>query len=201
MKREPIYLLLFLKSGKPFFIASQRKTPEWSGKHNVPGSLAGLKRKILNFYKDIKEHFDPQESVCSILHFADPLVIIHPQGISSSESEKIFDEFLFQAGKKHSFWLFIDVILALMGGLLTPLPGPNLFFFYPAARAISHYYARRGVNSAKDLQKKSFIPNAAIDIIQKNLTKPESVRSEIAELENNYGFSHVERLILKFESR
>ena len=195
MKKQTINLLLLKQKGKPFFIASQRNPPERSGKCTIPRPLVSLKIKILEYYSSIKERFDPHETVCTTLYFADHLVVLHPQGIPESESKKILEDFLYRSEKKHTVWMILDTILAVMGIPLAFLPGPNLFFYYPAARAVSHYFARRGVIRAKNLQKKSFAGNASIDIMQENMSCPESVRPEIERLEEEYGFTHVERLI------
>jgi len=195
MKRQTINLLLLMKKGKPFFISSQRNPPERSGKYTLPGPLVDLKTKILEYYSSIKERFDPHETVCTTLYFADDLVILHPQGIPEGESKRILEDFLYRSEKKHTVWMILDAILAMMGIPLAFLPGPNLFFYYPAARAVSHYFARRGVIRAKNLEKMSFAENASIDIMQENMSRPESVRPEIERLEEEYGFTHIERLI------
>ena len=197
MKKQKINLLLFMKKGKPFFISSQRNLPSLSEQGRLAGPAAGLKQKILGFYNQFKERFDPQETVCSTLHFANQLHIVHPQRISEQEAARILEDFLSKSRKKHSFWMIIDTILAMMGGILTPIPGPNLFFFYPAARAVSHYFARRGVLNAQALQEKGFTTNSLLDSIQDNIDNLEAVASEIDKLENKYGCIHIERLLNK----
>ena len=91
--------------------------------------------------------------------------------------------------------MVLDSILALMGGILTPLPGPNLFFFYPAARAVSHYFARKGINTAKALNKKDFTMNSLLDTIQENLTNLEIVENEIDKLEESFRCTHILHLL------
>lgn len=197
MKKQKINLLLFMKRGKPFFISSQRDLPSLTGQGRIAGPAAGLKQKILGYYNQFKERFDPQENVCSTLYFASQLHVVHPQNLSESEAAQILDGFLASSRKKHSVWLVIDTILAMMGGVLTPLPGPNLFFFYPAARAISHYFARRGVIRAQALEEKNFTTNSLLDTIQGRSNHLETAAPEIAELEREFGCIHIERLLNK----
>jgi hypothetical protein len=184
-----------MKKGKPFFIASQPVFPERPGKSRLPEPLLRLKGQILEFYNKFKERFDPQEIVCSTLRFAEEITILHPESMGKDEAETKLSKFLSKSGKKHLVWLWIDGILAMMGGILTPLPGPNLFFFYPAARAISHYFAGKGVDTAKSLGRKTFTANPLLDTIQENITSLESVNAEIEKLENVSGCGHIQRLL------
>lgn len=195
MEKQVIVLLLFIKKGKPFFIASQPEFTEKSGRSSLPEPVTRLKNKILEFYNKFKERFDPLENVCSTLRFAEEITLMHPGKIPENEARELFNEFLSRSGKKHIVWMFLDTILAMMGGILTPIPGPNLFFFYPAARAVSHYFAGKGVNTAKALEKNAFTANSLIDTIQENITSLETVGTEIDELENLSGCSHIQRLL------
>ena len=195
MEKQKIVLLLFIKKGKPFFIASQPVFPELPGKSALPEPLLRLKNKILEFYAKFKERFDPQENVCSTLRFADEITVLHPDSFTEIEAGKRLNEFLSSSGKKHLVWLCVDTILAMMGGILTPLPGPNLFFFYPAARAVSHYFAGKGVANAKALERKAFTANSLLDTIQENITSLESVSAEIDQLEKICGCGNIQRLL------
>ncbi len=195
MEKQKITLLLFIKKGKPFFIASQPDVAESTIKSSLPEPVLRLKEKILGFYDKFKERFDPQENVCSVLRFSDRITVVHPESIPEAEAGEIFENFLSHSGKKHTVWMLIDSILALMGGILTPLPGPNLFFFYPAARVISHYFARKGISTAKALSKKDFTMNSLLDTIQENLTDLENVENEIGNLEESSRCKHILRLL------
>ncbi len=195
MEKQTIFLLLFIKKGKPFFIASQPEFAEKTIRSSLPETVLRLKEKILEFYKKFKERFDPQENVCSVLRFSDRITIVHQESIPAAEAAKIFKNFLARSGKKHTVWMVLDSILALMGGILTPLPGPNLFFFYPAARAVSHYFARKGISTAKAINKKDFTVNFLLDTIQENLTNLETVENEIDKLEESFKCTHIMHLL------
>ncbi len=184
-----------MKKGKPFFISSQPEFVEEPSKSKLPGIVLRLKEKILEFYKKFKERFDPQENVCSVLRFADRITIVHPKSISETEAEAIFKSFLSHSGKKHTVWMFLDSILAMMGGILTPVPGPNLFFFYPATRVVSHYFARQGIKTAKAINKKGFTINSLLDTIQENLENLNTVEAEINKLEESFRCAHILRLL------
>jgi len=195
MEKQTIPLLLFIKKGKPFFISSQKRLTKNTDKSSLPEPVLRPWRKILGFYANFKENFDPQENVCSTLRHADKIILVHPESITEVESKDIFTKFLNRSGKKHGIWMVINTILSLMGGILTPIPGPNLFFFYPAARAVSHYFARKGVKTAKELDRKDFTTNSLLDTIQKNITDLETMGAEIKKLEEVFMCSHVQRLL------
>lgn len=195
MEKQTITLLLFLKKGKPFFIASQRILPKRSERSISTDKVSVLKDRVLKFYNNFKEQFDPQENVCSTLNSANRIILVHPGNITENEAGRILREFLVRSRKKHGIWMIIDGVLALMGGVLTPLPGPNLFFFYPAARAVSHYFARSGVDTALDLDKKDFTINPLLDTIQDNINNLDKVTVEIEELEKSCLCSHIQRLL------
>ena len=195
MEKQTVTLLLFFKKEKPFFIASQRILPE-SGQQSASSEKAiKLKARILEYYNNFKEHFDPQENVCSTLHAANQIVLIHPGNLKPDESSAILENFLKVSRKKHGTWLVVDTILALLGCILTPIPGPNLVFFLPAARAVSHYFAKGGVTTALALEKKDFTTNPLLDTIQENIGNLPGVRDEIAELEELSRCSHIQRLL------
>ncbi|MFH1964458.1 MAG: hypothetical protein ABIJ42_02850 [Acidobacteriota bacterium] len=195
MEKQTITLLLFIKKGRPFLIASQKKPSTRTGKSSFPEPAARLGSKILEFYNKFKENFDPQENVCSTLRYADRIVLVHPMSIPEGDSTEILEQFLNRSGKKHGIWMVLDSILALMGGILTPIPGPNLFFFYPAARAFSHYFARKGVNTANAIEEKDFTTNPLLDTIQNNITDLETVSAEINKLEEVCRCWHIQRLL------
>ena len=50
---------------------------------------------------------------------------------------------------KHIFWFVVDLficgVVVLFTPFLAPIPGPNVFFYYPFLRLLSHYRAVRGV--------------------------------------------------------
>src|SRR5437867_159766 len=52
---------------------------------------------------------------------------------------------------KHVFWFSIDFVITgvviIFTPILAPIPGPNLFFYYPFLRLLSHYRAILGATS------------------------------------------------------
>jgi hypothetical protein len=79
----------------------------------------------------------------------------------------------------------VSVVALVLTPVLVPLPGPNLFLYYPGLRTISHYLARKGALHGLRLQEKkwSTLPEIAeIEAIlsQKLSTNESGTIEEIA---------------------
>lgn len=81
-----------------------------------------------------------------------------------------------------------------------PLPGPNIFFFYPAARAMGHYLARKGAEKAMNLEKLSFQADPLIDQIDRSLGHLETVKNTIVQLENLYNVHNLESHLTRLKN-
>ena len=74
----------------------------------------------------------------------------------------------------HRFWMTGNGILASLGTLLTPIPGPNVFFLYLAVRGYSHYRARAGALRSASIEI-LFIPSKILgDFLASIHHKPRS---------------------------
>jgi uncharacterized protein YajQ (UPF0234 family) len=190
-------LLLFERGGEDFFVTGERKhhRPESEGADQ--GTLKRIKHRVRSAYEKIRHKFDYQENVCSTMRHAESLTLVHPESLNAGDVETRFRSFLVFRGQKHKRWMIIDGVLALFGSLLTPIPGPNVFFLYPAVRSLSHYLALRGVRRAQKLKMLSFKAELVIDRIQLNLERLDSVESEIRELEHRFDLRDLKSLLSK----
>jgi hypothetical protein len=123
------------------------------------------------------------------------LTVAHPQELGAEEAKNHLLEFLDYRQSKHRRWLLIDASIAVLGSILTPLPGPNVFFLYPAARALSHYFALKGAQKARRFPDVAFKQEASIDRIHSQLNKLDNVSGEIRELESRYDLRDLRRLL------
>jgi hypothetical protein len=71
--------------------------------------------------------------------------------IRKSPARSIGDEFqavLRRQRVKHIFWFVVDIfvsgIVLVFTPFLAPIPGPNVMFYYPFLRLLSHHRAIRG---------------------------------------------------------
>lgn len=152
-----------------------------------------LQHRIRSTYRRLEERFDYDERLCSALHHVPELTVRHSNRLGGEGARELLSRFFKRQRLKHSAWLKVDVILAGLGSVLTPIPGPNVFFFYPAVRAFGHYTALRGVRDLGILDRASFAPEPLIDQVQSNLDRLEKSRPLIVQLERRYNLTDLER--------
>ena len=124
----------------------------WFIRHHNP-VLAWLGRVLnssYNYYVRLEDRIDPQERVLKAMAMAGRFVV---HFIRKDEAGSIGAEFqavLKRQRAKHVFWFVIDVVVSgvvlVFTPVLAPIPGPNVMFYYPLLRLLSHYRAIRGTS-------------------------------------------------------
>jgi hypothetical protein len=122
--------------------------------------------RVLNaaykYYIRLEDRIDPQERVLKAMGLADRLLVhfIRKEDAGSIGSE--FQAVLKRQRPKHIFWFVIDLmvsaVVVVFTPVLAPIPGPNIMFYYPFLRLLSHYQAIRGAKAGlayQDLEFKS----------------------------------------------
>jgi hypothetical protein len=189
-------LLLFCGPKHRFFVVGEPRAEQHAGAHSLArGFLHETWQKVHSAYEVLKQRFDPQENVCAALRHAKELRIHHGTSLSADTANGCFQDFLSKAETKHRRWMCIDLCLALFGSLLTPIPGPNVFFFYPAVRALSHYFAMKGTQTARQVELLSFSVESKIDLIIGKLDRLDLVQTDIVDLEEKYSVHHLRSLL------
>lgn len=187
--------LLFLRFGDTdtFLYSEEPRTADVAEPHPPEDEpwRTRLRKKVRNSYDVIKQRFDYEENLCAALRHANYVHLIHSDRVEESHVQARLIEFLSARQKKHTRWMWMDAGLALMGSLMTPIPGPNIFFMYPAVRAMSHYFARKGVDKANSLSSFSFSTDPLVTIVEDNRMKLDEVCAQVEELEHRYGFSNI----------
>ena len=98
--------------------------------------------------------------------------------------------------RKHTRWAWIDAIIAVAGINLFLLPGPNIAFFYPAARSLGHYFARTGARRILALKTLHFQVEPLIDEVQIHLKmNPEDASAVLLELKQRYNLDDLDLLL------
>jgi hypothetical protein len=178
---------LFIISDKPHEMPPSDSTGE--------GFFTRVLHRVQHAYAALEQRFDYQENVCATLRHATELLILHSPNLDSEEAGERFLRFLDQCRRKHSRWFWVDLVLALLGSLLTPIPGPNVFFLYPAARSLGHYFALSGTRKARQLEVVSYRVEPRLNRIKEQLSHLDQVSQEIEELQELYGFSKLRALL------
>lgn len=122
-----------------------------------PQKSAKLLRQFISVVRDgyfkLENAIDPMERVVKRLRWARELDLFSSAALDGEEAIRQWKTFLQGQKIKHTLWLAVDALVTLIAVLLTPilmpLPGPNVFFYYPLLRTLSHYFAmqsaRRGL--------------------------------------------------------
>ncbi len=118
------------------------------------------------YYVQLEDKIDPAERVLKAMAAANDFVVYHDKIRGETDARNEFLRILKRQRWKHIFWLSIDLIISPLGVLLTPIPGPNLFFYYPFLRLLSHYRAISGTTSglhSRDVQFKSLPETSRVE--------------------------------------
>lgn len=200
-------LIILDEEQKDLFIISDRTDDLTLAKPRGTGFFTRVLHKVQKAYAALEKRFDYQENVCATLRHASRLLVLHSTDLASDEAAVRFIQFLDRCQRKHSRWFWIDFVLALLGSLLTPIPGPNVFFLYPAARSLGHYFALNGAKRARHLLEStqtrkarqrevvSYKVESRLNRIKGRLSRLDEVNQEIEELQELYGFSKLRALL------
>jgi hypothetical protein len=111
-------------------------------------------RSLHDYYLKLEDKIDPVERVLKVMASTNCFVVF-------TTNNTAFQHELRRQRRKHLFWFSIDFVLTgvviLLTPILAPIPGPNVFFYYPFLRLLSHYRAILGVSSglkSSDVQYK-----------------------------------------------
>jgi hypothetical protein len=134
------------------------------------GRLARSLRNSIVFvresYAKVEDKIDPMERVLKRLRHTTQLDLSYSPSLGESTALKKFEALLSRQKNKHALWTGVDFFLSILALILIPLPGPNLFLYYPALRTVSHYLARRGALQGLKLESKRLLPLPEISEIE-----------------------------------
>ncbi len=190
-------LLLFETPGGKIYPVVEIVSAPSEGPVTGSGRWSRIKKGVYQTYRRLMDRVDYHERLCSQLRHASDLQVVHPSAIDSVEAQDRLRDFLRSCYRKHSRWVGIDAILAIVVGIpLMPLPGPNIFFFCPAARTLGHYLARKGAQQALNCDNISFHSEPLIDQVQNHLQDLRTMQDTLAELVQRYHLPDLERLLI-----
>ena len=155
-----------------------------------------LIRGVIEAYRNLVSKLDYHERLCSQLRHSPDLQVYHPSSIGPEEAQKKLHDFLTSCRRKHTRWLWADGALAFLGIFLMPIPGPNIFFFYPAARTLGHYFARAGARRTLTRDNLHFQVEPLIDQVQTHWGDLDQARETLADLQERYNLHNLEKLLI-----
>ncbi|MBI2149089.1 MAG: hypothetical protein HYU27_00595 [Acidobacteria bacterium] len=134
-----------------------RQMIEWLSrrKNRVVAWLGRVLRKAHDYYVRLEDRIDPVERVLKAMASRHSFVVY-------TGNPEEFPRILKRQRSKHIFWFSVDLVFSgvvlVFTPFLAPIPGPNIFFYYPFLRLLSHYRAILGATSglrSSDIEFKS----------------------------------------------
>src|SRR4029077_15099263 len=119
---------------------------------------------------------DPVERVLKAMILADSVVIHFIRIPNGGTIGAEFARVLKRQRLKHIIWFSVDIgvsaVVLVFTPFLAPIPGPNVFFYYPFLRLISHYRAIQGCSHALRNRQIAFKCLPALGALEDNLRAP-----------------------------
>src|SRR5688572_4145607 len=113
-------------------------------KNRLVSWLGRVLSKAHDYYIRLEDRIDPVERVLKAMASTNRFVIY-------AHAPEEFQRVVRRQRWKHIFWFSIDFVLSgvvlVFTPFLAPIPGPNIFFYYPFLRLLSHYRAILGATS------------------------------------------------------
>jgi K+-H+ exchange-related protein len=138
---------------------------------------------VRDYYNRLEYKIDPMEHVFKLMRHASEIRLHYALVLPETRAAEMLEQLCCRQRNKHLFWFGVDLVITLVAILLSPilipLPGPNIFFYYPGLRTISHFLAWRGVLHGRRLKARFFFPQEEISDIQTFLKQdPEMIDFE-----------------------
>ena len=98
--------------------------------------MSRLIRAVRDGYYELQNRLDPMERVFKRMRHAGPMRVHFSSSLTEPEAEARLKSLLAGQRNRHGAWMIFDGLLALgtlpLAPFLVPIPGPNVFFYYPA---------------------------------------------------------------------
>src|SRR5213594_4692493 len=124
-----------VRNGIDWLASRQNRLAAWIGR--------GM-RSLHDYYVRLEDKIDPEERVLKAMAATDEFVV-------QAKVPAEFYRVLRRHRRKHVFWFSIDFLITgvviVFTPFLAPIPGPNIFLYYPFLRLLSHYRAILGASS------------------------------------------------------
>lgn len=189
-------VLLWERSAEPVFYFEESRLPGAPmPRQKNPRRIAKIRDTLQRTYHAVEAQLPLAERFCSHLRLHDQVMLHVPAHLSPETAEKLFLSFLEKCVKSHRRWLVIDGALALLGAALVWVPGPNIFFFYPALRALAHHLAQAGGRKHQRQAQPKVLHCVLLDDFAR-LPASEMLRIA-AQIESSFGFRQLRAFLEK----
>ena len=168
--------------------------------------LRHLIRTIRNAYVRLEDKLDPMERVFKRMGHSKSLKLFCSARLEDLEIIGKLNSLLLLQRRKHAIWLIIDTGLAIgalgLTPFLVPIPGPNVFLYFPALRAFSHYLACKGITNGLKIGSPTIIHSERISSLEVLILAGDSLSSKgrIFQLSRELGLENFTEFIGKYSS-
>jgi hypothetical protein len=136
-----------------------------------------------DYYVRLEDRIDPVERVLKAVACSAALNLYYAPSADEAEIRARFSAMLRKQRIKHTFWLCVDSLIGsvviVFTPILAPIPGPNVFFYYPALRVLSHYRALKGARQGLSAIPVEFMRMPELAELESNLRASEIDNSAV----------------------
>ena len=167
-------------------------------------AMSRLIRAVRDGYYELQNRLDPMEQVFKRMRDAGPMRVHFSSSLTESEARARLKSLLVGQRNRHGAWMVVDGLLALgmlpLAPILVPIPGPNLFFYYPALRTFSHWVAWQGVLAGLGHMPPQLVAQEEIANLEKVIGRngiPDS-RADIQEISSRLELEQLPEFIARY---
>jgi hypothetical protein len=108
-------------------------------------------KKGHEYYVKLEDRIDPGERILKAMASTGRFVVYYGPSGDAVDAGACFRSVLKRQRLKQSFWFVVDLAVSsvaiIFTPILAPIPGPNVFLYFPLLRMLSHYRGICGTNS------------------------------------------------------
>lgn len=159
---------------------------------------------VRDYYLKLEHKIDPMERVFKRMRHVSRMNVNFSPALEESVARRKFENLLVVQRNKHLFWVGVDFVLTIVAILLTPLlvplPGPNIFLYFPGLRMFSHSLAWKGTLNGLKLEDKVFTPLTEISGIEQVLNQrvSEVEFEHLRDLSRRIKLEHLPKFLEKY---
>lgn len=112
-------------------------------------SEKGVGLRVRRIWEWLQKRTAPDEPLLRSLRGTRAVILHYPPAYTEEEAHDLWRDYLKSRQGRHAFWAIINVVIAPLTLVLTPLPGPNVIGYWVVYRSVCHWLARLGARNAR----------------------------------------------------
>jgi hypothetical protein len=174
---------------------------EWFKRHRsrLLAWVGRVLEKGHEYYIKLEDRIDPAERVLKAMASVEGFVVYHGLPENSEDARMRYKSVLRRQRLKHRIWFGVDMAVSAVAliftPILAPIPGPNLFLYFPLLRMLSHYRAMRGAKSGLRSEEIEFKCLPDLIGLEENLRTPPLDRRTILAMAEGLNIRGLEQFL------